>query len=86
MDVTDVTPGTYRLYATADPQNIYEESNEGNNSSDPVDVVIPGVIADAKSRRDGRRPGDRHPAVGHGGRPGVKSRKTPAATPVRPRA
>ena len=49
VDVTDVTPGTYRLYASADPQNIYEESNEGNNASDPVDVVIPGVIAGAKS-------------------------------------
>ncbi len=49
VDVTDVTPGTYRLYATADPQNIYQESNEGNNASDPVDVVIPGVVANAKS-------------------------------------
>ncbi len=45
VDVTDVTPGAYRLYATADPQNIYEEQDEGNNSSEPVDVVIPGVVA-----------------------------------------
>ena len=52
VDVTNVTPGTYRLYASADPQNIYEESNEGDNASEPVDVVIPGVIAGAsRSRR-----------------------------------
>jgi hypothetical protein len=45
VDVTGVTPGTYRLVGTVDPENLYEESNEGNNTSAPVEVVVPGVIA-----------------------------------------
>jgi hypothetical protein len=44
VDVTDVTPGAYRLRATVDPAGLYRESDEGNNSTeDPV--VIPGVVA-----------------------------------------
>jgi hypothetical protein len=49
VDVTNVTPGTYTIVATVDPENLYEESNESNNTSDPVSVVIPGVIVQARS-------------------------------------
>ncbi len=76
VDVTDVTPGTYRLYASADPQNIYEESNEGNNASDPVDVVIPGVIAGAKSVSTAAGQAIDIPLSATVVGPGVKSRKT----------
>jgi len=77
VDVTDVTPGTYRLYATADPQNFYEESNDSNNSSDPVDVVIPGVTVDAKSVTTGVGQAIDIPLTGIVVGPSVKSRKTP---------
>lgn len=45
VDVTGVTPGTYRLRATVDPDGLYRESNESNNSSEDPAVVIPGVVA-----------------------------------------
>jgi hypothetical protein len=45
VDVTGVAPGTYRLVGIADPDDLYEESNEANNASPPVTVVVPGVIA-----------------------------------------
>jgi hypothetical protein len=48
VDVTDVTPGQYRLAATVNPQGIYEEKDTGNNTVS-VPVTIPGVIASAKS-------------------------------------
>jgi hypothetical protein len=48
VDVTDVTPGEYRLAATVNPQGIYEERDQGNNSAS-VPVTIPGVIVSAKS-------------------------------------
>jgi hypothetical protein len=44
VDVTDVTPGTYRLRATADPAGLYQESDEGNNTTE-APAVIPGVVA-----------------------------------------
>jgi hypothetical protein len=45
VDVTGVRPGRYRLVGVADPDNLYEESNEGNNTSAPAAVVVPGVLA-----------------------------------------
>ncbi|MGE0028427.1 MAG: lysyl oxidase family protein [Thermoleophilia bacterium] len=45
VDVTAVTPGVYRLRATVDPAGIYEESDEGNNTTEDPSVVIPGVVA-----------------------------------------
>lgn len=45
VDVTGVTPGTYRLRATADPDGLYEESDETNNTIETGSVVIPGVVA-----------------------------------------
>jgi hypothetical protein len=84
VDVTDVTPGTYRLYATADPQNFYEESNDSNNSSEPVDVVIPGVIVDAKSVATGAGQAIDIPLTGTVVGPSVKSRKTPGCDTLSP--
>ncbi|HET6692060.1 MAG TPA: lysyl oxidase family protein [Miltoncostaeaceae bacterium] len=48
VDVTDVTPGTYRLRATVDPTGLYRESDEGNNTTDDQ-VVIPGVVAQSRT-------------------------------------
>ena len=42
VDVTDVTPGSYRLRATVDPDGLYTESDEGDNTT-TANVVIPGV-------------------------------------------
>jgi hypothetical protein len=33
VDITDLTPGRYRLIATVDAQNYYRESNETNNTT-----------------------------------------------------
>ncbi|MGE0027228.1 MAG: lysyl oxidase family protein [Thermoleophilia bacterium] len=45
VDVTGLTPGKYRLVGVVDPDDLYQESNEGNNTSAPAAVVVPGVIA-----------------------------------------
>jgi hypothetical protein len=49
VDVTGVTPGRYRLVSVVDPDDLYEESDEGNNVSAPAAVVVPGVIAARRS-------------------------------------
>ena len=49
VDVTGVTPGTYRLRATVDPDGVYQESNEANNTIEAASVVIPGVVASPAS-------------------------------------
>jgi Lysyl oxidase/Bacterial Ig domain len=43
VDVTDVAPGTYRLRATVDPDNLYAESDETDNTITGT-VVVPGVV------------------------------------------
>lgn len=48
VDVTDVTPGSYRLRATVDPDGLYTESDEGDNTT-TANVVIPGVVAAART-------------------------------------
>jgi hypothetical protein len=49
VDVTGVTPGTYRLRATVDPDGLYQESDEANNTAEAASVVIPGVVASPAS-------------------------------------
>jgi hypothetical protein len=49
VDVTGVTPGTYRLRATVDPDGLYQESNEANNTVEAASVTIPGVVASPAS-------------------------------------
>ncbi len=76
VDVTGVTPGTYRLVGVADPDNLYEESNEGNNAAAPAKVIIPGVIA---ARRKAATPPGRAvdiPLSGDVVGASVKSRRT----------
>ena len=41
IDVTGLTPGRYRLLATADPNSRFQENNEGNNQT-WVDVQLQG--------------------------------------------
>ncbi len=48
VDVTDVTPGTYALRATVNPDGLYTESDEGDNTI-TANVVIPGVVAPART-------------------------------------
>ena len=46
IDVTDVTPGSYKIRATVNPNGIYQESDTSDNTVTD-DVVIPGAIANA---------------------------------------
>jgi hypothetical protein len=47
VDVSDVTPGTYWLSASSDPDNVVEESDETNNGAAfaATSSVIPGFVA-----------------------------------------
>ncbi len=48
VDVTDVTPGSHRLRATVDPDGLYTESDDTDNTI-TANVVIPGVVAAART-------------------------------------
>lgn len=47
VDVSDTTPGNYKLAAEADPNNIIRESNEGNPMAIGPTVAVPGYVPKA---------------------------------------